>query len=407
MERPRFASLQGAFHPRDDAKHAAPAKNKEKNVPPLQKAKAQGYGKHTMSSFATSGRVFVLGAGASAFAGYPLASGLLRFIRDFQSLEVMTKQIASRVLDKLNQAEFLFNKHIIRDPNRVPNLEELLTYLELYRSFPGTIFAANPWDSSDSAAIRRVITEKFLEYQYDLQKSAWGSGTALASVATRINEIRKVAEAWPKLLKPGDVILTFNWDILHEVILWRSGLWSYRDGYGFQCGAQGEREDCSQVLILKLHGSVNWVQEDDYDPVTEVANVPDFFVNSKDWAPRSHYSQAQTDSGRKLVLPTYLKDISSNRALLDVWTRAHLFIREAKQFFVLGYSLNRVDHPARLLFGTALSENGALKEVTVVSPDATQWATFLTQLTKEMIRVRQKFEEWVFAASGSNPSAPA
>src|SRR5712692_10044249 len=100
-----------------------------------------GYPTNRVRSFPSSGRIFVLGAGASAFAGYPLAPDLLRFIRDFQSLEVMTKEIAARVLDKLSEAEFHFNRNIVRDPNRVSNLEELLTYLELYRSFPGTIFA--------------------------------------------------------------------------------------------------------------------------------------------------------------------------------------------------------------------------------------------------------------------------
>ena len=66
----------------------------------------------------------------------------------------------------------------------------------------------------------------FLEYQYDLYKSTWGTGA-------RIGMVRKVSEAWARLVRPGDVIITFNWDILHEVILWPSGLWSYRDGYRY------------------------------------------------------------------------------------------------------------------------------------------------------------------------------
>ncbi len=152
--------------------------------------------------------------------------------------------------------------------------------------------------------------------------------------------------------------------------------------------------------MLKLHGSLNWVQEDDHDLVTEIANVGDFFVQSKDWERRNHTSQAQTDSGRKLVLPTYLKDISSNKALLDVWSQAHLAIANASELIVIGYSLNRVDHPARLLFGIALSENVGLDRVTVVSPDTAEWDIFLSQLKKEMVRVRQKFEQWVLRAGG-------
>jgi len=147
--------------------------------------------------------------------------------------------------------------------------------------------------------------------------------------------------------------------------------------------------------MLKLHGSLNWVQEDDHDLVTEIANVGDFFVQSKDWERRNHTSQAQTDSGRKLVLPTYLKDISSNKALLDIWSQAHKTIANASELIVIGYSLNRVDHPARLLFGIALSENVILDRVTVVSPDTAEWDTFLSQLRKEIVRVPQRFEQWV------------
>jgi hypothetical protein len=250
--------------------------------------------------------------------------------------------------------------------------------------------------------VRRLITQKFLDYQYDLTKSAWGSGTAPEKVTFNLDQFHKVCAGWAQILKPGDVIISFNWDILHEVILWRSGLWSYRDGYGFQCGSQGQRDNATNVLLLKLHGSVNWVQDHDSDPVGEIANVGDFFSNSKDWDTRTHFSQAQTDSGRKLVLPTYLKDISSNRVLLKIWTAAQRLIREAREMIVLGYSLNRVDHPARLLFGTALTENLSLQNVTVCSPNGTDWPDFLSQVNKDMTRVRQKFEEWVCVQAPSS-----
>ncbi len=120
--------------------------------------------KQVSGSFASSGRVFVLGAGASLFAGYPLAAGLLSFIRGFRSLEATTRETASRVLEKLSDAESQFTRSIVRDPNGTANLEELLTYLELYRSFPRTVFESNPWTSADSDAARRVITDRFLYY---------------------------------------------------------------------------------------------------------------------------------------------------------------------------------------------------------------------------------------------------
>ena len=132
-----------------------------------------------------------------------------------------------------------------------------------------------------------------------------------------------VSGAWARFVRPGDIILTFNWDVLHEVILWRQRLWSYRDGYGFECGDQGRGERSSGTLMLKSHGSVNWVQEYNDDPVAYIADVKDFFSGSKDWDWRPRHHEAQADAGRKLVLPTYLKDISSNGVLLDIWTQAH------------------------------------------------------------------------------------
>jgi hypothetical protein len=349
-------------------------------------------------SIQASGRVFVLGAGASVFAGYPLAKDILSFIRNFQTRDATVRPMASRVLDKLNNAEQMFARRIRRDPNGTANLEELLTYLELYGSFPGTSFDTEPWSPADSDDVRRLITEKFQYHQWDLSASVWYASTPVDPLAADIDLVRRVSECWASLIKPGDVVITFNWDILHERILWPSRLWSYVDGYGFQCGGQGHNDDGTKVLMLKLHGSVNWVQRNPSEPVEEIAHLGDFFPGARDSHPRDSFSQAQTDSGRKLVLPTYLKDISSNKALLDLWTRAHGVVAMAKELFIIGYSLNPVDHPARLLFGTALSENAALGRVTVVSPDTTQWGSFLYQLNKEVESIPMKFEEWVCAA---------
>jgi len=338
-----------------------------------------------------------LGAGASAFAGYPIAAGLLPFLRQHAFTEARSKAIASEVLNKLSDAEQLFARVVVRNPLESPNLEQLLTYLELYGSFPGTIFSLNPWSDRDSDGVRRTITDAFLEYQYDLSRRVWDRPSA----GNRAN--KETCEAWAGQLGPGDVILTFNWDVLHEVILWRSKLWSYRDGYGFECENQGSRDEASRTLILKLHGSVNWVQEHEYENVEYIAHVKDFFWDSRDWDWRPHYSETQSDSGRKLVLPTYLKDISSNRALQAIWTNAHRVLGEAKELVVIGYSLNRVDHPARLLFGIALSENPDLDHVTVVSPDAGEWAGFLSGLDKKLVRVSSRFEDWVRRES-ANPA---
>ncbi len=58
--------------------------------------------------------------------------------------------------------------------------------------------------------------------------------------------------------------------------------------------------------IYKLHGFVNWVQENQTDEITELQLGREYFFESyplpTDFPPNS----ANWDMGRKLVLPTYL-----------------------------------------------------------------------------------------------------
>jgi hypothetical protein len=36
-----------------------------------------------------------------------------------------------------------------------------------------------------------------------------------------------VLAAWADILNPGNVVLNFNWDLLHEATLWRAGKWHF------------------------------------------------------------------------------------------------------------------------------------------------------------------------------------
>ena len=57
-------------------------------------------------------------------------------------------------------------------------------------------------------------------------------------------------------MRPGDVVLTFNFDVALERELKRAGLWEIGDGYGFSLGP--DLTPPSKVRVLKLHGSTSW-----------------------------------------------------------------------------------------------------------------------------------------------------
>jgi hypothetical protein len=57
------------------------------------------------------------------------------------------------------------------------------------------------------------------------------------------------------ILRPGDTVITFNYDLGIERALHAAGKWDINNGYGFSIG---DREQLSPVNLLKLHGSTNW-----------------------------------------------------------------------------------------------------------------------------------------------------
>lgn len=58
------------------------------------------------------------------------------------------------------------------------------------------------------------------------------------------------------IVRSGDTVITFNYDIALDSKLQQCGKWSVGDGYGFR--AEGLPAG-SSVRILKLHGSINWL----------------------------------------------------------------------------------------------------------------------------------------------------
>ena len=58
-------------------------------------------------------------------------------------------------------------------------------------------------------------------------------------------------------IEPGDAIVTFNYDVALENELIRAGKFRVRGGYGRAMPLEWPEEE-SSVMVLKLHGSINW-----------------------------------------------------------------------------------------------------------------------------------------------------
>src|SRR5258707_6438958 len=162
--------------------------------------------------------VFILGAGASLDAGYPLCNELAHSLRKWTIKDHEAKQHFSGLIEELEEK------------GDISNLEKLLTDIVEGRiDFPG-----------------------------------WGNYRGRLEYAIRhyFRYIRNTHpargyEAFARRVKPGDVVITFNYDVAVEKELRLAGMFHVGDGYGFKIGQ--DLTPASNVKILKLHGSANWI----------------------------------------------------------------------------------------------------------------------------------------------------
>jgi hypothetical protein len=331
----------------------------------------------------TLGRVFILGAGASRFAGYPLSIELWRFVRDFPIFEAMAKQRATSVIAGVEQIlQVVPPKEFDQ-----PNLEVLFTLLDLAAmgTEPLTLTNVNWRDLRPK--LMGMISEAFLGHEYDFQDLLKRNAGASAAA---------ILHAWTNYLREGDTIISFNWDVLHESALWRTGKWHYADGYGFQC--EDAPEECrSRIRVLKLHGSVNWAQRNEFDCQPSIEHKATFFPGALDDHEIYLKAAGQWNEGRFLIIPSYLKDVASNPLLLRIWNQASDALCTANEVIVIGYHLHPADAPARQFLGTSLLRNHQLVTILLVSPNLgfDHWDEFCLRIGKTRKLVRKTFEEWI------------
>jgi hypothetical protein len=73
-------------------------------------------------------------------------------------------------------------------------------------------------------------------------------------------------------LRSGDVVVSFNYDLIMDNSLVRSGRWVEWSGYGFPAHIEQPRNMSaeireSEITLLKPHGSLNWYKGKDYTSV--------------------------------------------------------------------------------------------------------------------------------------------
>lgn len=193
-------------------------------------------------------RIFVLGAGFSKLAGFPLASEL------WTEISNRAKHLSGRAVffnDDLE--EYIKYKHECEDMDvskDAIDFEDFMRVLDI-EHFLG-LRGSDTWsvEGNESTVVVKTLI-----------------GKILSELTPSTENIPRLYLEFAKKLQPNDIILTFNYDILLEQTLDAIGM-PYRlfpDRYESLTEHGAIVDDSKEeVVILKLHGSINWFDRSSY-----------------------------------------------------------------------------------------------------------------------------------------------
>lgn len=291
---------------------------------------------------------YVLGAGASRDAGYPLAgtmgAELFRWMKDARH------PAGSYAAQYPATARFLEESF-----GKIANVEDLATaiedLIEKYQNGTEEERAKRSVVANEYGVLKNAVREWFASIQ---------RGAALSSSTYQAFAREIVAS--------GDCIVTFNYDVSLERELRLAGKFELGDGYGFSIeGLPGG----SATRVLKLHGSTSWLAllfggirsgASQLMPGSTLGARP---VIGKNEISFLGYPDAAVDPKFAMggaALPVMIFPTRSKRFYFapntgteyvefwnDLWRQAQDALRSATRIVVCGYSLSGIDERARTL----------------------------------------------------------
>jgi hypothetical protein len=282
--------------------------------------------------------VYVLGAGASKHAGYPLARSmgkdLLAWMRaQTTGLIWHYPAVADQIEETFSQFEDLDDlfeqmEVLVHNYENGTDKERMVRTLVANQQRP---------------AAREAVREWFLEIRRNEQHGAY---TDFAR----------------HIVQPGDCIVTFDYDVSLDRRLKEAGKWDVGDGYGFTVGGLPAN---SPTRLLKPHGSTNWLALMDGLPRSGAAQVSCVFAS-----PRPAIGTRELDflgysgqrdpifPGGQPALPAMI--IGRNKRFSfdtgfgpewgdfwrGLWEQAATALAHAERIVICGYSLPMVDEAA-------------------------------------------------------------
>ena len=210
------------------------------------------------------------------------------------------------------------------------------------------------------------------------ERQAGGTFYVIASAYEAITGV--MAGRWcEKSWDTRNTILTFNYDLTIEEALRGLGT-SFN--YGFSKSSihrnDSGHDEKSELLLLKLHGSINWsicndrVENDQTIIDLEKVDLYEDFAALR---------QARVEPLEPLLIPPTWRKVPFG-ALSEVWRKAVDALATATRIIIVGYSMPVINQHFKYLLAAGLQRNISLRNIIVVNP------AFKGQREYEALRAR-------------------
>jgi len=284
-------------------------------------------------------RVFILGAGFSASAGLPLVPDLSRAClqalqeRDQHDFNVLLRTMQRFFPDTSWSRQWL--------PNIEDFLDRVLAYEDLFQRhivvYPDGYFRN----------VRRLTSV----------------GLCLALTVPPENcDMKAINNFVIKKLRPGDAILTFNWDLLLESSMYLN-LPLEQISY---CPLASDEVDPSKVTLIKLHGSLDWLDNKEWRPAPGSENEWEV-IGHDIWKAKNRRYFASTSVGVPafIIPPTSRKIYDHHPDIRQLWDVGFWLAHEAEEIYIIGYGFPKADIHAKALVQSAILNNSHRHELKV------------------------------------------
>lgn len=246
-----------------------------------------------------------------------------------------------------------------------PNIEDFLNLLEMAKKFNTEEFITSTlWSKARLEEVKHFTLKAVTDYIWERMGDS--------------GKQRDIQEFVRHVLREGDTIITFNWDLTFE-----RALENYTGDPGFLY-TYSESRDEKHFSLLKPHGSIDWFKK-----ATVKGLVPPSALGSLD-TELCYYPRFDRAKNPKLVdvPPIIVPPVAEKEFAIDflkrTWRFVYRAISNANELHIIGYSLPTEDQFARLVFRRAIlnnalkasKRNGPVLRVRVVNPDQTAEGRF-------------------------------